>query len=467
MNATIQKTFVACLVTLSFLFFRSDMMAQTVQVSGRCITGTVTLTVDPGSPLNGKVWYSGFGTVLGSPGVNVNIYWDNSVNKWYLDFDGQPYFENSDDTTLPPSTNVATWVPTDDNSDCLTGAPLSIAGNGTGDREINVKQNTTNIADGGSFNFGNVNLGSNSSLPFTIENQGTLTLTLTGTAPNFVTKGGANPGDFTITQPATGTIPAASNTTFTVVFTPGGLGARSCTLQIPNNDANESPYDITLNGTGVCSTPACSITFTNPPPWGQDTACANSTGNVHSAPGGMSAYNWSISGSGTFTSPTNGSSVTVTAGSSGYSLFLTVTDANGCTSTCSDQTPVKGSPTCTLTGPDPVCGNSTGNVYSVNNGSYPISFYSWSISGNGTIVGSTTGSSITVTAGASGTYTVNVTSMGFNFCPSFCSKTVTINSAGSPTITGPTSVCSGGSVMLDAGAGYTTYAWSNGGGSGQ
>jgi hypothetical protein len=468
MSSKIQKSFANFAVALALLFFASSAMAQPVQVSGRCITGTINLTVDAGSPLNGKVWYSGFGTVLGFPGVNVNLYWDSGVSRWYLDFDGQAYFENADNTTLPPSTNVGTWVPTGDNSDCLTGAPLSIAGSGTGDREINVKQNTTNIADGGSFNYGNVNIGSNDSKVFTIENTGTLTLNLTGTPPNYVTKGGTNPGDFTITQPATGTIAASSSTTFTVLFTPGGPGARSCTLQIPNNDANKNPYDITLNGTGVCSTPACSITFTNPPPWGGDSTCANTTGNVYSAPGGMSAYNWSISGQGTITSGTTGSSVTVTAGNSGsYSLSLTVTDANGCTSACSDQTPIKPSPTCSLSGSSTVCSGSTGNVYSVDNGVFPISSYSWNISGNGTIVGPTNGSSVTVTAGASGSYTLSVTSVGSNACPSTCSQMVTINSSSTPTITGPTTVCSGGSVMLDAGAGYTSYAWSDGGGSGQ
>ncbi len=41
------------------------------------------------------------------------------------------------------------------------------------------------------------------------------------------------------------------------------------------------------------------------------------------------------------------------------------------------------------------------------------------------------------------------------------------NSLANQIISGPTSVCSGSSATLDAGAGFTNYAWSNGGGSGQ
>lgn len=126
MNKSIQKVIAVFALAAILLALPGTLMAQTVAVSGRCITGTITLTVDPGSPLNGKVWYSGTGTVLGFPGVIVNIYWDNGVNRWYLDFDGQAYFENADNTTLPPSTNSGTWVPTVDNTDCITGAPLSI-----------------------------------------------------------------------------------------------------------------------------------------------------------------------------------------------------------------------------------------------------------------------------------------------------------------------------------------------------
>jgi gliding motility-associated-like protein len=86
--------------------------------------------------------------------------------------------------------------------------------------------------------------------------------------------------------------------------------------------------------------------------------------------------------------------------------------------------------------------------------------YQWSASGGGTISGANNIQTITVTS--AGTYTVTVTNNG-------CSATdnAVISVPTNPTITGPTSVCSGGGITLDAGAGYSTYSWSNSGGSGQ
>ncbi|MEQ1747312.1 MAG: hypothetical protein ABMA02_17915, partial [Saprospiraceae bacterium] len=272
--------------------------------------------------------------------------------------------------------------------------------------------------------------------------------------------------------------------------------------------------------------------------------CANSTGNVYSAPSGMSAYSWSVSGNGTMVGSSTGSSVTVTAGTPGtFTTMVTVTDANGGTSTCSKTvtvnaltnasittsensgTPNDGTicagasvsltatgggtyawstglttaaitvfpgttttytvtvtavggctatasqtitvnpvPSCPVTGPDIVCPNSAGNVYSAPAG---MSAYSWSVSGNGTMVGSGTGSSVTVTAGAPGTFTAMVTVTDANGCTSSCSKTLTVNVLASASISVSENsgtpndgiVCAGTSVSLTA-SGGGTYEWS-------
>lgn len=46
----------------------------------------------------------------------------------------------------------------------------------------------------------------------------------------------------------------SGSTTFTVAFTPAGVGTRSAALHISSNDADENPYDIALSGTGLSST---------------------------------------------------------------------------------------------------------------------------------------------------------------------------------------------------------------------
>jgi hypothetical protein len=86
---------------------------------------------------------------------------------------------------------------------------------------------------------------------FTIRNRGTADLTL-----GSFTKDGANAADFAVSAPASTTIAPDGSTTFTVTFTPGGVGARTATLRIPNNDPAARPFEIALSGTGTPSTNA-------------------------------------------------------------------------------------------------------------------------------------------------------------------------------------------------------------------
>lgn len=46
-------------------------------------------------------------------------------------------------------------------------------------------------------------------------------------------------------------LPPGASTTFTVVFKPTTSGARTCTLRIKSNDADENPFDVKLSGTGI------------------------------------------------------------------------------------------------------------------------------------------------------------------------------------------------------------------------
>ena len=65
-----------------------------------------------------------------------------------------------------------------------------------------------------------------------------------------------------------------------------------------------------------------------------------------------------------------------------------------------------------------------------------------------------------ITPNTSGTYTVTVTNS--NGCTGSISQLVTINPNPTPAITGTFTVCSGAAASLNAPAGMTSYAWSNG-----
>ncbi|HEX7260226.1 MAG TPA: choice-of-anchor D domain-containing protein, partial [Luteolibacter sp.] len=123
---------------------------------------------------------------------------------------------------------------------------INLSGTGTAP-EIAVEQPlATNIPDAGSKSYGNVLVGTSSSLTYTIKNTGNGNLT--GIA---ITKSGTNAADFTVTTAPAATVAPGGSTTFVLKFTPGGTGSRSAAIQIANNDSNEKPFDIILSGTGT------------------------------------------------------------------------------------------------------------------------------------------------------------------------------------------------------------------------
>jgi PKD-like domain/FlgD Ig-like domain len=124
-------------------------------------------------------------------------------------------------------------------------------------------------------------------------------------------------------------------------------------------------------------------------------------------------------------------------------------------------------PTSSITGPGHLCAGITGATYSVTTNAVSPG-YLWSITGNGTIIGSATGSSVIVNAGAAGSFnlSVNVTSSGL--CGSPCNTSVTVNP--NPTVTvAPVTVCASAlparlTAVGSGGTGPYTFSWSGPGG---
>jgi hypothetical protein len=131
--------------------------------------------------------------------------------------------------------------------------------------EMNVQGNSTSISDGDvtpsssdSTDFGTAMVtGVTVVRNFAIQNTGGAALSLTGSSP-YVSVGGANASEFTVTSAPPSSIAAGGSATFQVTFDPTGSGTRSATLSIANNDEDENPYNFSIQGTG---TPAA--VFTN------------------------------------------------------------------------------------------------------------------------------------------------------------------------------------------------------------
>jgi len=191
----------------------------------------------------------------------------------------------------------------------------------------------------------------------------------------------------------------------------------------------------------VVASPECSITGP-----GQNTVCAGSTGWVFQAPEDHAAYSWTVTG-GTITSGQGTDAITVTAGGAGtLTVSLTLTNNNGCTSTCNVQIPIAALPVCVITGNNTICqGNSTS--FTATGGTS----YSWT--GPGGFTASTaTINNLTV----AGTYTVTVTNAAG--CTSSCSRTLTVNALPVCAITGVNNIPQGGSTSFTA-TGGVTYSW--------
>ncbi|MDM8554218.1 choice-of-anchor D domain-containing protein [Desulfococcaceae bacterium HSG7] len=125
--------------------------------------------------------------------------------------------------------------------------------------EIDLKQDVTDIPDGGSYDFSNQTVGTGTDTDFTIENSGITDLTLT--TPLVIQ--GDNAGEFSIQSQPASPVVAENATSFTVRFNPASVGVKTATISIVNNDKDENPFDLTVTGTGA---PSLKAEITSPAP---------------------------------------------------------------------------------------------------------------------------------------------------------------------------------------------------------
>jgi hypothetical protein len=227
------------------------------------------------------------------------------------------------------------------------------------------------------------------------------------------------------------------------------------------------------------SAPACSASFTQntslivnsattPILSGNDKPCINSTGNVYTTDGGMSAYTWTVSAGGTITAGGTGTSnsVTVTWNTAGnQSVSVNYTNINLCTAASPTILPVTVSalPTPTITGPASACLNSTGNVYITEPG---MLSYTWTVSAGGTVTSGGTGNMIVVKWLNTGAQTVSVNSSNTSLCSaSSPNYNVIVNALPVPAVAGPATprITSTGNVYSTTGS-MTNYIWTLSGG---
>lgn len=130
----------------------------------------------------------------------------------------------------------------------------------------------------------------------------------------------------------------------------------------------------------------------------------------------------------------------------GDTVYVTATDANGCTGTGFYVPNIAPSPVVNLGPNQTVCANQSVLL----DATQPFMSYLWSTG--------STASAINVTT--PGTYSVNVTNS--NGCTTSGSVTIAHHPPVLIDLGNDTTICQGNPFMLDAGAGFDAYAWSNG-----
>ena len=123
----------------------------------------------------------------------------------------------------------------------------------------------------------------------------------------------------------------------------------------------------------VNSAPSCNIT-------GATSICSSSQDEVYSAPSGMTTYLWEItSGDATIDGATGNQTVTIDAGSNDFTIQLTTTDANSCSTVCTQDIIINPLPTLAATSSNPTtCGGNDGSIgltlTNVPDGMYTINY---------------------------------------------------------------------------------------------
>jgi len=113
--------------------------------------------------------------------------------------------------------------------------------------EIVVEQGDgVGITSGDIMAFGGAMPNDGTNLTFTIRNTGVTNLTGLG-----ITIDGPDAGMFSLVTGPVAPVKPASNTTFSVSFSPTSRGVKTAVLHIANDDPSENPFDINLTGRGL------------------------------------------------------------------------------------------------------------------------------------------------------------------------------------------------------------------------
>jgi hypothetical protein len=244
--AGVTGNWAANLVTLSGTPTALGINNYTITLTGGCgtlTTATGTITVTPVPTITGTTP----GSRTGSGTVNLGATISAGTINWYAAATGGISLGTGTSFTTPVISTTTTYYVDATNNGCTTGTRTAVVAT-VNYGEIDIQGNATSIVDGDTTPTTSdwTDFSSVTTRTFTIRNTGAALLTV-----GAITFSGTNASEFTVTTAPNALVAVGSSTTFTVTFSPTGLGLRTATISLVNNDTNENPYDFALQGNGV------------------------------------------------------------------------------------------------------------------------------------------------------------------------------------------------------------------------
>jgi len=251
--------------------------------------------------------------------------------------------------------------------------------------------------------------------------------------------------------------PASGGSNSSLLQNPSHLftspGVYTVTLDVSNGTCSSSiSHDVTV---GAIPVPALS---------GALSVCAGTTGLIYTTQPGMVNYQWQISAGGTITA--GGSAANNTAmvtWTNPGTQWIKVSYANqaGCSASSPAQldVAVHPLPAPTIIGPVIVCAPEGNYVYSTEPGK---NGYLWTVTANGSITFGAGTDQIVVSWNTIGTGTVSVNYQNSDGCLASIPAHLVVDATQkppTPTITGPTLLCSNTTATFTTEPGYPYYTW--------
>lgn len=205
------------------------------------VTATTTPTITSTTP----------GSRTGIGTVPLSATASGGTISWYANLTGGSALGTGNNFTTPGIITTTTYYVDTYNGLCGSSPRIAVVAT-VNFPEISVSGNGFNIADEDITpittdftNLGTANIGFNIARTYTIQNSGTVDLSI-GT----ISIGGVNSSEFVVTTPPSATIIPGGSTTFTVTFTPTAIGTRNANISFVTNDPDENPFNFDIAATG-------------------------------------------------------------------------------------------------------------------------------------------------------------------------------------------------------------------------